>query len=170
MTAQNPPGLRPLAGKDPTILILGSFPSIISLEKGEYYANPRNSFWRIMDVLFDVDSNLPYKKRVEALMERGIVLWDVISGCLREGSSDSSIRDVIPNDITGFLRQNPTIKCIVLNGSAGAGMWFKRIFGELTEYPDIAVLTLLSTSPANAAYSFDEKVSRWRKIVEFAKK
>ncbi|MBN1432124.1 MAG: DNA-deoxyinosine glycosylase [Methanomicrobiaceae archaeon] len=169
MTAQNPPGLRPLAGKDPTILVLGSFPSIISLEKGEYYANPRNSFWRIMDVLFGVDSNLPYERRVEILLERGIVLWDVISVCSREGSSDSSIRDAVPNDITGFIRQNPTIKCIVLNGAAGAGMWFKRICGELPDYPGIAVLTLLSTSPANASYSFDEKVSRWRSIVEFAK-
>lgn len=170
MTPGEPPGLKPLAGKNPTILVLGSFPSVISLEKGEYYANKRNSFWRIMEGLFGIDSGLPYQKRIEALWERGIALWDVVSDCSREGSSDSKIRDVVPNDIPGFLDENPAIRCIALNGVTGAGRWFKKIYGELPGYPGVVVLPLVSTSPANATYTYHEKLSEWKKIVEYAKK
>ena len=163
------PGLKPLAGKDPTILILGSFPSVRSLETGEYYANKRNHFWGIMESLFGIDRNLPYEERIDALFRRGIALWDVVSDCSREGSSDSNIRNVVPNDISGFLDQNPAVKCIALNGVSGAGRWFKKYFGELPDYPGVEVLTLISTSPANAAYSFGEKLSLWEKIAEYAK-
>ncbi|WP_421908747.1 DNA-deoxyinosine glycosylase [Methanolacinia petrolearia] len=162
------PGLGPLSGKDPSVLILGSFPSVISLEKGEYYANKRNNFWHIMESLFGIDRDLPYDQRIAGLLDMGIALWDVISGCSREGSSDSGIKDVVPNDIPGFLHENPTIKCIALNGFTGAGKWFGRIYGDLPEYPDIAVMVLMSTSPANAGYTYEEKLSDWKKIIGFA--
>lgn len=165
-----PPGLAPVAGKNPTVLVLGSFPSIISLGKNEYYGNPRNSFWRIVEELFGIDSNLPYDERTKELEEAGIALWDVISGCRRDGSSDSSIRDARPNDIPGFLEENPTIKCIALNGKSGAGRHFDKYFMELRERTGLAVFTMPSTSPANAIYSFEEKVAEWRQITAFTRK
>ena len=64
-----------------------------------------------MEELFGIDTGLPYEKRIEELEGGGVALWDVISGCLREGSGDSSIRDAVPNDIPGFLEENPTIRC-----------------------------------------------------------
>ncbi|MBN2734251.1 MAG: DNA-deoxyinosine glycosylase [Methanomicrobiaceae archaeon] len=160
-------GLKPLVGKKPKVLILGSFPSLISLEKGEYYANKRNSFWKIMCSLFGIDPDLSYEKRADSLLKRRIALWDVIADCSREGSSDSKIKDVVPNDIHGFLRENPTIKCIALNGVSGSGKWFKKIHGDLLEFPEVVVLTLKSTSPANAAFTYDEKISEWAKIMEY---
>ena len=163
-------GLRPLSGNSPSLLILGSFPSVISLEKGEYYANKRNIFWRIMQSLFGIDQSLPYNQRVAALSDRGIALWDVISGCSREGSSDSGIKNAIPNDIPEFLREYPTIRCIALNGATGAGKWFKKIYRDLQDFPGIVILILKSTSPANAGYTYDEKLSEWEKIVEFTRK
>jgi len=168
MKKQNSLGLKPVAGRNPTVLVLGSFPSVISLEKGEYYGNKRNSFWKIMEELFGIDSNLPYEERIEALKRAGIALWDVVSACSRNGSSDSEIRDVVPNDIPGFLNENPTVRCIALNGVTGAGRWFKRTFDDLPGYPGVTVVTLKSTSPANAAYPFDQKVADWKKIVRYA--
>lgn len=167
MAPEETPGLRLLSGEDPSIIILGSFPSKISLEKGEYYANRRNSFWRIMEAIFGIDAALPYEMRVKGLFGEGIALWDVVSDCSREGSSDSKIRGVVPNDIPGFLSENPTVKCIALNGVTGAGRWFRKIFDDLPDYPGVTVLTLKSTSPANAAYSFDQKVADWKKIVKY---
>ena len=169
MPEKEKPGLGPLAGKDSRVLILGSFPSVISLEKGEYYANKRNLFWRIIESLFDIDPELPYDQRIASLFERGIALWDVVSECSREGSSDSKIKDVIPNDIPGFLMENPNIKCIALNGIGGAGKWFKKIHGDLPGHPDVTVLVLKSTSPANAGYTFEEKLSEWKKILEYTR-
>jgi len=169
MPEKDNPGLGPLAGNDPSVLILGSFPSVISLEIGEYYANKRNFFWRIMESLFGIDPELPYDRRIDALFEKGIALWDVVSECSREGSSDSKIKDVVPNDIRGFLKKNPTIKCIALNGVGGAGKWFKKIHGELSCCPGVTVLVLKSTSPANAGYTFEEKLSEWKKIVEYTR-
>jgi TDG/mug DNA glycosylase family protein len=168
MPSNGSSGLKPLSGKDPSVLILGSFPSVISLEKGEYYANKRNNFWQIMESLFGIDRDLPYDRRIAKLSNHGIALWDVISGCSREGSSDSGIKDAVSNDIPGFLRENPTIKCIALNGVTGAGRWFKKIYGDLPEFPGIAILVLKSTSPANAGYTYEEKLSDWKRIVGFA--
>lgn len=160
-------GLLPVAGSNPLLLILGSFPSEVSIREGQYYANRRNSFWRIMEELFGIDSELSYEERTAALTATGIALWDVISSCSRDKSADASIRDARPNDIPGFLWQNPTIRCIVLNGSSGAGLWFKRSFPVIKEDPAIEVIALPSTSPANAAYTFERKVAAWKRIVPF---
>lgn len=122
-----------------------------------------------MESLFGIDRALPYEMKIEELFKRGIALWDVAAHCSREGSSDSKIKDVVPNDIPGFLNDNPTVKCIALNGVTGAGRWFKKIYGELPEYSEIDVLTLISTSPANASYSFDQKVAEWEKIVGYTR-
>jgi len=73
-------GLSPVAGEAPTILILGSYPSLLSLQAGEYYANPRNAFWRVMATIFGVPAHLPYGERTAALTARGVALWDVLWG------------------------------------------------------------------------------------------
>ncbi|WOF16092.1 DNA-deoxyinosine glycosylase [Methanoplanus sp. FWC-SCC4] len=159
---ENSEGFLPVAGKNPRILILGSFPGVISLEKHEYYGNKRNHFWKIMEEITGIDSNMSYEKKTDMLKEKGIALWDVLMKCKREGSSDNSIKEVVPNDIESFLQNNPTIKCIVLNGKSGAGKWFKKTQKSLFEkYPDIEILEMVSTSPANALYSFNRKKEEW---------
>ncbi|WP_342676564.1 DNA-deoxyinosine glycosylase [Methanofollis sp. UBA420] len=154
-------GLLPAAGREPRVLILGSFPSVASLQAGEYYANPRNAFWRVMEGVFGVRRDHPYHERLEGLKATGVALWDVLAGCTREGSSDASIRDARANDIPGFLRDHPTVRTVVLNGRT-AEQWLRRVHPEVWATPGIVVLSLPSTSPANARLTVEEKVALWR--------
>jgi TDG/mug DNA glycosylase family protein len=149
-------GLPPVTGPEPLVLILGSFPSVLSLERGEYYGNPKNRFWAVMEELFAIPSALPYPERTLLLTENKVALWDVVRGCTREGSADSRIRHPVPNDIAGFVRAHPAIRLVALNGSTAGNLYHR-----LAEVPGIASVTLPSTSPANAAVTFKEKVRAW---------
>lgn len=148
------PGLPPVTGRDPEILILGSFPSHMSLEKGEYYGNPKNQFWKIMGILFGINPASSYSDRTRLLAEHHVALWDVLASCSRKGSLDSAIRDPVANDIRGFVAAHPTIRCIALNGST-AGRYFARL------NPGLAGRFLPSTSPAYARMSLNEKARCW---------
>ena len=157
-----PSGLLPVSGKRPEILILGSFPSLLSLEYNEYYGNPRNRFWAVMEALFRIPVALPYSERTAQLSAVGIALWDVAGSCTRTGSADQSIADVIPNDIQGFLNAHPSIRCIALNGTSGAGMLFQRFYPDLQkENENLTVYPLPSTSPANAASRLSDLIEVW---------
>lgn len=150
-------GFLPVTGATPRILILGSFPSIQSLRHSEYYGNPQNHFWKIMESLFAVDHLLPYRERVAFLIKHHIALWDVVSTCTRKGSADEMIREPVFNDIAGFLAEHPTVHLIVLNGTA-AGRYFHRI-----KLPSaIESIVLPSTSPANTRYTLAEKEEAWK--------
>jgi TDG/mug DNA glycosylase family protein len=139
------------------VLILGSFPSVLSLERREYYGNPKNRFWAIMEELCGVPATLPYPDRIALLPQHGIALWDVVRTCERPGSADSRIKNPVPNDIAGFARAYPTLRLVALNGSTAG-----RLYHRFAEVPDLPSVTLPSTSPANAAVAFGEKVRRWR--------
>lgn len=154
-------GLPPVVGPAPRVLILGSFPSVASLQAGEYYGNPRNSFWQVMEGVFGVPAALPYHERLEGLKAAGVALWDVLAGCTRKGSSDASIRDARANDIPGLLRDHQTVRTVALNGRA-AGQWLRRVHPAVWEMEGVVVLAFPSTSPANARLSVEEKVALWR--------
>jgi TDG/mug DNA glycosylase family protein len=160
-------GLAPELGEDPELIILGSFPSALSLERHEYYGNPRNQFWPIMEAVFGIDRTLPYPVRLGRLHAVHVGLWDVVASCERSGSSDASIRNASANDIPGLLAAHPRIRHIVLNGSTGSGYWFDRLLPGVRAVPSVMVETLPSTSPANARYRFSEKVAIWKKIGEY---
>jgi len=149
-------GLLPISGTEPRILILGSFPGILSLERQEYYGNPKNRFWAVMEELFAIPGSLPYRERTALLTRRGIALWDVVSSCERVGSADNRIKNPVPNDITGFIRQHPTIQLIALNGGTAG-----RLYRRLADGPYLPSVVLPSTSPAYAAMPFEEKVRVW---------
>jgi TDG/mug DNA glycosylase family protein len=154
-------GLPPITGTAPETLVLGSFPSVLSLCRREYYANPRNQFWMIIGQISGIDNQLPYAVRAARLAARRISLWDIVHSCRRKGSADSAIRDPTFNDIAGLLDTHRTIRCILLNGST-AGRYFARLDLCLPELVTVRVLP--STSPANARYTFAEKVQRWEVI------
>jgi TDG/mug DNA glycosylase family protein len=158
-------GLPSVTGPLPVVLILGSFPSILSLERSEYYGNPRNRFWAVMEELFAVPVTLPYPERCQLLTQEGVALWDVIRGCTRAGSADSRIRNPVPNDIAGFVRAHPAIRLVALNGSTAG-----HLYHRFAEVPDIPSVTLPSTSPANAAVTFGEKVQKWSIVKEICRK
>ena len=160
-------GLPPVVGSSPVVLILGSFPSVISLERGEYYANPRNRFWHLMEALLGIKAQLPYHVRTVQLKSRGIALWDVTRECEREGSDDTAIRNEIMNDIPGFLHDHPSVSVVILNGG-GAARLFHRHFPD--GIPGIMVFTLPSTSPANAKFGLPQLEDAWSILKESAAK
>ena len=160
-------GFPPVVGSDPRLLILGSFPSVLSLEKKEYYGNPRNRFWLLMEALLGIRAGLPYHVRTVELKKRGIALWDITKECEREGSDDTAIRNEILNDIPGFLRDHPSVSVVILNGGT-AGRLFHRHFPE--GFLGIMVLALPSTSPANARISLSGLVEIWGVLKDYARK
>ncbi|HUX37036.1 MAG TPA: DNA-deoxyinosine glycosylase [Rectinemataceae bacterium] len=130
-------GLPPLDTAGATILVLGSFPSVRSLEKGEYYGHPRNHFWPLMAAIEDAsewhgeDNDFASSLRPptewegrKALAARlGLSIWDLVDSCERRGSLDADIREAVVNDIPGFVASRPRIDSIALNGSLAAALF-----------------------------------------------
>ena len=157
----------PVENADAKILILGSMPGEASLRADQYYAHPRNLFWRIMGELANANPDLPYNQRVQALKAAGIALWDVLRSCRRKGSLDSSIDDssLVPNDFEDFFRRHPQITHVFFNGSKAEQCYRKYVMPSAgTEH--IQYLRLPSTSPANASISIERKLEAWRAIAE----
>jgi len=162
-------GLPPIADKRATILILGTMPGEESLEKNEYYANPRNVFWKIMAELFgfryDENYKESYEKRTRILKENKIALWDVMEACERQGSLDSAIKKIIENDFESFYRDHPNIRSVFFNGAKAEKAYFDKVWLKLSkEAKRIKCCRLPSTSPAMARMNFDEKLSEWSEI------
>jgi hypoxanthine-DNA glycosylase len=147
----------PISNQKATILILGTMPSVQSLEIGEYYGNSRNAFWKILFTIFDASFPSDYAKKKAFLLQNNIALWDVLESCVRKGSLDSAIKQEVPNDFDSFLKAHPNIKHIYFNGQKAAN-YFKQYAKVEGGY---SFSTLPSTSPANAAKSFDIKVNEW---------
>jgi double-stranded uracil-DNA glycosylase len=124
-------GFAPIGSEEPKILILGSFPSVASLEKGEYYGHGRNQFWSILGEILGFDAEAPYREREEALARAGIALWDVIGSCEREGSLDDAIRAEKANPLAEFLAARPGIGRIALNGGKAAASFASSFAPEL---------------------------------------
>jgi double-stranded uracil-DNA glycosylase len=157
-----PEGLPPVFGLSPRVLILGSFPGTRSLQAGEYYGNPNNQFWKIIECLLDIPRSLPYEERLDGIGRAGIALWDVIRSCERDGAMDHRIRNVRINDIPALLERYPSIQAIGLNGTT-AGRYFSRAWPEGFEGVNVTVLP--STSPANARTRLEEKIGAWSRIL-----
>ena len=152
-------GLPPVHGKLPEVVILGSFPSSQSLLKKEYYGNPRNHFWQILEALFPIERRLPYRVRTSRLVDHRIALWDVICTCSRKGSADARIQNPVFNDLAGFLESFPTLHLVALNGSTAG-----RYYHQLNISASVPAVVLPSTSPANTRFTLKEKVRRWEII------
>ena len=152
-------GLAPIAGRGARLLVLGSFPGVASLNAQQYYGHPRNHFWPILSALWGADLlALPYRRRVAALGQHGLALWDVYAACHREGSLDSAIEAAEPNDLAGLVARLPSLRAIAHNGGESArAMRATRVLG-------LPVHRLPSTSPANASWSFERKLAAWRVV------
>jgi hypoxanthine-DNA glycosylase len=156
-TAPRLQGLAPIADAGTRLLVLGSFPSVASLQTQRYYAHPRNQFWKILSVLWQEPlTDMPYPERTAALRRHGLGVWDVYASCQRIGSLDSAIREPVLNDLAALLARSPQLQAIAHNGGESARhMRLTRAFG-------VQVLRLPSTSPANASWSFERKLAAWR--------
>jgi TDG/mug DNA glycosylase family protein len=149
-------------------LVLGSMPSVRSLEANQYYAHPRNTFWRITASIFGFDATSPYEIRLEALKISGVALWDVLHACIRPGSLDSAIEagSRVPNDFQSFFEQHRGIELICFNGAEAEKSYHKYVLPELN-INSLKYVRLPSTSPAHAALSFEKKSAMWRNALGF---
>ena len=159
----------PIETADARILILGSMPGEASLRAGQYYAHPRNLFWRIMGELLGTDPGSPYEQRIQALKSARIALWDVLYSCRRKGSLDSNIdhESLVPNDFAAFFLNHPQITRVFFNG-AKAEQCYRKHMQPVTGIESIEYLRLPSTSPANASFSYERKLDAWRVITTCA--
>lgn len=151
---------QPIYNKDSRILILGSFPSVKSRENGFYYGHPQNRFWKVIAAITGQKEPVTIEEKKELLLSNHIAVWDVIAGCTIQGSSDSSIKDVVVNDFTEILR-NSSIRTIYVNGNKAYELYSK--YAE--EKTGIKALKLPSTSPANAAWSLERLCESWKQIL-----
>ena len=159
----------PIADAHVRVLILGSLPGQVSLQRQQYYAQPQNAFWKIMGRLFGAGPELPYEERVQGLVRNGIALWDVCAAAQRPGSLDASIvhSSVVPNDIASFIESHPGVGLICFNGGKAAELYRRLVLPGLpATVCAIRYETLPSTSPAHAAMPFEEKLTRWAAILQ----
>lgn len=158
-------GLPPVVGNETRLLILGSFPSVASLQLQQYYAHPHNHFWRILQALWPAHS-LPgrehYEQRCAWVLARGLGIWDVYASCEREGSLDSAIRNAEVNDFAALRRRCPQLRLIAHNG--GESFRHARSVRSALGVEDFPLVKLPSTSPANASWSFERKLGAWREV------
>ena len=156
-------GFPPIANPDARVLVLGTMPGKVSLLAGQYYAHPRNSFWRIAGEILGFDASIAYEGRAAALMAAKIALWDVLHSCTRESSLDSDIqRDtIVPNDFASFFESHRRIHRVCFNGATAENLYVKHVRPGLEKPPPCEYVRLPSTSPAHARMSFAEKVRVW---------
>jgi len=160
---------EPIIGRDPRVLILGSMPGVISLQAVEYYANPRNAFWKIIAELFELDIDCSYELRVQQISELPIVLWDTLRACQRSGSLDSNIlrQQIEANDIRGLLEQYSDLRAIIFNGAASEKYFNQLVKLHLPANRELALLKMPSTSPANAGMKYEQKLLAWRRLLDY---
>ena len=151
----------PIAKKDCKLLILGTMPGKDSLKYNEYYAHPRNSFWKLMFDVLQTPYSSEYKKKQKLLFDNKIALWDILASCYREGSLDSDILEEVPHDIQTFLDTHPKVTHLAFNGKSSQ-QFFKR-YAKGISLPSV---TLASTSPAYVI-SYERKLSEWKVIKDF---
>lgn len=149
--------------KNSRILILGSFPSVKSREQQFFYGHRQNRFWRVVAQVFDCAVPESIEQKREMLLTHHVAVWDVIASCEITGSSDASIRDVIPNDLSVILSQ-ADIQAIYTNGGKAQELYRKYIFPVNGR----EAVSLPSTSPANAGYSLQRLVEAWKVIREIS--
>lgn len=152
--------IEPVYDKNSKILILGSFPSVKSREAGFFYGHPQNRFWKVLARVFqtDIPATIPEKKTF--LLEHKVAVWDVIGQCEITGSSDSSIRNVIPNPIQKILEETQ-IERIFVNGKKAEELYKRYIYPETKRN----AICLPSTSPANASWNLEKLTEAWKIIL-----
>lgn len=139
------------------LLILGSLPGEESLARGQYYAHPRNQFWRLIGAAIGTDLvPLPYPERLSALLAAHVGLWDVVASATRRGSLDGNIRDHSPNDLRALVGRLPELRAIAFNGGTSGRIGRKQL-GPL---PGITLIHLPSSSPA-FTIPFERKREAW---------
>ena len=152
--------IEPVYDSQSRILILGSFPSVKSREAMFFYGHPQNRFWKVTAAVFGCRVPQTIEEKRSFLLTNGIAVWDVIASCEIEGSSDSTIRNVTPNDLSKILNSAP-VEQIFVNGKT-ALKYYEKYLRPVTGREAIC---LPSTSPANAAWKLEKLTEAWSIIL-----
>ena len=148
--------IPPLYDENSKVLILGSFPSVKSREQMFFYGHPQNRFWKVISKVMCENTPITIEEKAEFLHGNHIALWDVIASCDITGSSDSTIKNVVANDLTKIL-ENANIKQIFVNGKTAEKYYNKYIRTTINR----DAVCLPSTSPANASFSIERLIEKW---------
>lgn len=151
----------PISNSETKVLILGTLPGDRSLQLGEYFAHPRNRFWKIIAAITHNPVPQNYNQKLELLHQTGIGVWNVLHSASRKGSLDSAIQDEVPNDITGFITQHKYLKVIGFDGLKAEALYNKYF----TRKNDIKYVSLPACSPANARFNLTALCNRWQEIL-----
>ncbi|MDB5749274.1 MAG: DNA-deoxyinosine glycosylase [Massilia sp.] len=154
-------GLEPVLSPTTRVLVLGSFPGAQSLAAAQYYAHPRNQFWRLLSAVIGEDLTLlSYAERLPRLLAHDVGLWDVLAACEREGSLDSAIRRPAANDFERLRELCPLLETVGFNGQASGK------FAQQFEAAGYRTVVLPSSSPAHMAMTFEQKLQVWRRLAD----
>ena len=151
--------IKPVFNNDSKVLILGSFPSVKSREEGFFYGHKSNRFWKVLSIIFNQKEPSTIEEKRHFLLKNKVAVWDVIKSCEITKSADSTIKDVTVNDVN-FLLENSSVERIFVNGKT-AEKYYEKYLKELT---GIKAYTLPSTSPANAVFTIEKLVEKWKII------
>jgi hypoxanthine-DNA glycosylase len=157
--------MPPFADERTRVLVVGSLPGQASLAARQYYAQPHNAFWRIVQDLYAIDRAAPYRARMTALLARGIGVWDVCASARRSGSLDAAIvrESVVPNDFARLFRRCPDIGLLCFNGATAAALYRRLVLPSLAPPASLLRTAVMpSTSPAHASLPYADKRERWR--------
>lgn len=154
--------IPPVYDQHSQILILGSFPSVKSREGQFFYGHPQNRFWKLLAALFDSPVPQTIEEKKSLLLDHHTAVWDVVASCEITGSSDSSIRNVVPADVS-LITSAASIRQIFTNGGTADKLYQKYCFPQT----QMKAIRLPSTSPANAAWSLERLQTEWKKILNY---
>ncbi len=153
------PAVRP----DTRLLILGSLPGESSLAAGQYYAHPRNLFWRLMEGVIDAELvSREYPDRLATLLAHKVGLWDSVQSATRKGSLDADMRDIEATDLAALAARLPDLVAVAFNGRASEKAGRPQLADSA-----LTLVALPSSSPAHASMGFAEKARQWAKLREF---
>jgi len=157
-------GFPPIAGPDARVPILGAAPGVLSLSAGQYYANPRNAFWRSRTRVLDGPGDLSYETREQMRLTARIPLWDVLAEGDRPGSLDSCIvaATAVVSALAAFVAGHPHIPSVCFNGRTAQALWDRHVACRQRLPANVAFATLPSTSAANTRITFVEKTDAWQ--------
>ena len=162
MDAERKRSFPPVVDENTRVLILGSLPGEASLAATQYYAHPRNAFWRLLETVLDTPLvALSYEDRLTTLRSRGVGLWDVIAEAERRGSLDAAILNPASNDLLALVETLPALRAVAFNGGTSAKLG-SRLLAPTAER--IELIPLPSSSPAHAARSFADKAEAWAEL------
>ncbi|WP_188117390.1 DNA-deoxyinosine glycosylase [Campylobacter concisus] len=155
---------KPIFDKNSKILILGSFPSVISRKFGFYYTNPQNRFWRVLARILNDDVPESTDEKIKFLLFHHIAIYDAAISCEIDGSSDAKMSKIVPANLKPLFKE-ANIKQVYANGGKAYEICKKYLDDEILKATKNEVIKLPSTSPANAKFSLERLANEWSMIV-----